>query len=184
MNNFTTLKRGGNGILGILMLAASIVFSREGFGFEDGQYWWVGWVMALAATGSQFMITSKYTELNLGIVALGLTAYAYSMYTNILGILDLQEVVNKPLAVGAGIFLDIYPEMALAWAMGASRDGDLMGNVWKVFQNPTSLIPGNQAEKPKMQQQQMPTRAVSTEFQQKIPRKPDFQGQDFQNKRR
>ena len=123
MDKYDGLKRFFNGALGVGMLIASIIFSREGFGFKTGDLWWVGLVLAMAATGSQLMLTSKFTDLNLGIVVLGVSAYAYSIYTNIIGIESLQEVKNSYLAWGAGIFLDIYPEMAIAWALKAAGRG-------------------------------------------------------------
>ena len=141
MDKYDGLKRLLNGALGVGILFASIIFSREGFGFKDGDLWWVGLVLALAATGAQFMLTSKFSDLNLGIVVLGITSYVYSIYTNIIGIENLQEVKNHWLAVGAGVFLDIYPEMAIAWALKASREGDLGGNLVKLFQNWESLLP-------------------------------------------
>lgn len=168
MDKYDGLKRFFNGTLGVGMLLASIIFSREGFGFKDGELWWVGLVLAMAATGAQFMLTSKFTDLNLGIVVLGLSAYAYSIYTNIVGIESMQEVRNSYLAWGAGIFLDIYPEMAIAWALKASREGDLVGNIMKMLNNYEALLPRNGGNQP--QNQQTSHQHHITEAMQNLPR--------------
>lgn len=131
---------------------------RGGFGFKDGELWWVGWVLAAAANGAQFMLTSKFQDLNLGIVVLGLSAYVYSIFTNVIGIEGLQVEKNSYIAWGAGFFLDIYPEMAIAWALRASREGDLIGNLWKMLSNYESLLPrnGGQPQQKQSQQHQSP----------------------------
>ena len=101
----------------------------------------MGWTFALAASSSQFMVTSDFKKINWSILFLGLTAYTYSIWTNILGLQDWRgtvvhyDVVN----ILGGIFMDVYPEAAIAWALGESKLGDLFGNIVKAAQRKDEL---------------------------------------------
>ena len=73
------------------VLWASIVFSKNGFNFEtNSDYIWIGWLLAFAATSAEFMLASDFRKLNWSIVALGLAAYIYSIWSNVMGFQDLR----------------------------------------------------------------------------------------------
>jgi len=41
--------------------------------------------------------------------------------------------------ISGGIFMDVFPETAIAWALGAIKTGDLFGNLFSVMNNPDSV---------------------------------------------
>jgi hypothetical protein len=48
--------------------------------------------------------------------------------------------VDAILPVLGSIFLDVFPETALAWAFNASTDGDLIGNILAVGNDPDNIF--------------------------------------------
>lgn len=147
-SRFVMSKRGANLLFGVLVLATSIIFSKNGFGFGmDQKYWWVGWVLAGAACGAQFMLASDWRQINFSILMVAIPGYVYSVHTNILGFYEMRGGIaatplmayQDPLNVAGGIFMDFYPEIAIAWALGESKVGDFFGNLVKLYKNPNSL---------------------------------------------
>jgi hypothetical protein len=141
-SKFTNIKKILAFLSGGVILWASIVFSKNGFEFEiTSGYSWVGWSLALAATCAEFMLNSSFKKFNWTIVFLGVCAYAYSIYTNMLGFQSLRtgSTLLHPINVIGALFMDIYPEVAIAWALEESKVGDLLGNLIKTAQNPQSL---------------------------------------------
>lgn len=127
---------------GVAVLYASIIFSRNGFEFKtDRTLAWVGVVLALAATSSEMMLNSSFQRLNWTIIALGISAYLYSIWTNIIGfqVLRADETPWSVIGVIGGLFLDIYPEIAIAWSLEESKVGDLIGNIIKTIQGPEKV---------------------------------------------
>src|SRR3990167_6711198 len=162
---FTLVKKILAFITGILVLYASIVFSKEGLEFNIGhEYAWVGWVLAFAVTSAQFILNSDFKKINFSILLVGAAAYVYSIYTNIVGFHALRP--ERPLLdifnVSGGVFMDIYPEVAISWALGESKLGDLLGNLVKSYRNPGQLISNTQ---------QVPTvkREVDPQIARKLP---------------
>lgn len=131
-NGFTNFKRGFAFILGVVILFTSLYFSVQGFDFkvENENIWWVGWVLALAVTSCQFMFNTQPKELNWTIVILGVVAYGYSIWSNIMGFYALRGTpsVYDWMNISGGIFMDVFPETAIAWALGVIKAGDLFGN--------------------------------------------------------
>lgn len=140
---YMKVKKWLNGIAGVAMMVVSIIFSRNGFGFSaDGNYWWVGWVMAVSATAAQFMLNSDWRKINATILLVALPAYVYSMYTNILGFYAMRGGTGNVwdiLNVCGGIFMDVYPEIAISWALGESKLGDMLGNLLNLWNNPQTI---------------------------------------------
>lgn len=144
---FTKTKRYVNFFVGVAVLITSIIFSREGFGFgTDNKYWWVGWILALAASASQFMLNSDWRKINISILAVAIPAYVYSVHTNIVGFYALRGgdpslnlAYKDVLNVAGGIFMDLYPEIAISWALQESKIGDFFGNLYKLWRTPGSL---------------------------------------------
>lgn len=125
----------------IAVFLVSMQNSKEGFLPNGGSVWLslMGYALAAAATTAELMVTSEFRKLNFTIIALGLAGYTYSIWTNILGMIDLRgggfDVVN----VVTGFFIDVYPEAAIAWALGNSKMGDLIGNLINTVQKPEEL---------------------------------------------
>lgn len=135
---FLKIKRLLALITAVGVLWASIVFSKNGFNFEtNSDYIWIGWLLAVAATSAEFMLASDFRKLNWSIVALGLAAYTYSIWSNIMGFQDLRgKDTTDVFSVSASIFMDVYPEVTIAWALGESKLGDVLGNLWRSVNSP------------------------------------------------
>jgi hypothetical protein len=139
---FTKVKKILTFVFGILVLWASIVFSKNGFEFKTNEtYAWVGWVLAFAATCAEFMMNSSFRKFNWTIFALGIAAYIYSIWTNVLGFQSLRGTSNPMdfLNISGAIFMDVFPEVAIAWALEESKVGDVLGNIVKTISSPEQL---------------------------------------------
>lgn len=142
---FTMYKRWIVGVSGVALLGCSIFLSKEGVGFT-GDLWWMGLVVALCLTSAELMFNSSFDEISWTMLLLGFGAYAYSIYTNIVGFyfyrnsgaFDLLNNFNMTNIAG-GFFMDVYPELAIAWALKESKIGDLVGNLIKTYKNPEQL---------------------------------------------
>jgi hypothetical protein len=129
-------------IMGFLVLFVSFQFSADGFGFKTDNSKLVGWILAFAVSSAQLIFNTSVKKLNWTIVLVGVIAYIYSIWTNILGFYSYRgetEVVwalnmSSIVPIAGGAFMDIFPEMALAWAFGAGGEGDLIGNLAKLNQ--------------------------------------------------
>jgi hypothetical protein len=141
---FDKLKRWVIGISGVGMAIASIILSKQGVGIT-GDLAWIGTVVALSLFCAELMFNSNFDELNWTILFLGLGAYIYSIWTNIQGFYFYRGIEGTlftnfdTTSFFGGVFMDVYPELAIAWAMGASKIGDLIGNVVKTSKDPDKL---------------------------------------------
>jgi len=138
---FLKIKKALALITAVGVLWASIVFSKNGFNFEtNSDYIWIGWLLAFAATSAEFMLASDFRKLNWSIVALGLAAYIYSIWSNIMGFQDLRgKDTTDIFSISASIFMDVYPEVTIAWALGESKLGDVLGNLYRSMTNPETV---------------------------------------------
>jgi len=140
-------------LTGIAVLVVSMQFSQNGFGFKDEDIALAGWVLAVAVTVAQFVFNSRVRNLNWTITFLGIVAYVYSIWTNLIGFYNYQgKTLNLDtfldfsalLPVFASAFMDIFPEAILSWAYNSSGEGDLIGNVLAVTNDPNSIFSKNQ----------------------------------------
>jgi hypothetical protein len=126
------------------MAIASIILSKQGVGIT-GDLAWIGTVVALSLFCAELMFNSNFDELNWTILFLGLGAYIYSIWTNVQGFYFYRGIEGTlftnfdTTSFFGGIFMDVYPELAIAWAMGASKIGDLIGNAVKTVRDPDKL---------------------------------------------
>jgi hypothetical protein len=124
---------------GFLTLAISIYFSYDGFdqsvnGTNDGYTALaviIGLALAIVVSVVQFIFGTSYAELNWTLRIAGLAAYVYSIYTNYLGIKHILGA-DDFMAISSALFMDVYPEPAIAWALGEALSGDLLGNIGKL----------------------------------------------------
>jgi hypothetical protein len=147
---FTKVKKFLAFVTGIGVLWASIIFSKNGFNFNtSSDYIWVGWVLAFAATTTQLIMNSSFKKINWTILLLGLGSYIYSIYTNMLGFHSLRatESIWDILNVCGSFFMDVFPEVAISWALDESKVGDLIGNLLKSAQTPEMLTKTQDVEK-------------------------------------
>jgi hypothetical protein len=142
--NFTRLKRWLVGLSGLAMLIASIILSKEGVGFK-GDVAWIGLTIAVSLTCAEFMFNSNFEEMNWTTLVLGIGAYLYSINTNINGFYSFQNLDGNLFSnfdvksFFGGIFMDVYPELAIAWSLKESKVGDLLGNIIKSWANPDKM---------------------------------------------
>jgi hypothetical protein len=126
-------------ITGFAMLAISIYFSYDGFdqsvsGTNEGYTtlaMLIGLTLAIVVSVVQFIFGTAYGELNWTLRFAGVAAYVYSIYTNYLGIKHILGA-DDFMAISSALFMDIYPEPAIAWALGEALTGDLFGNIGKI----------------------------------------------------
>lgn len=143
-DSFDKGKRWLIGLSGVGMAAASIILSKQGVGIT-GDLAWIGTVVAISLFCAELMFNSNFDELNWTILFLGLGAYIYSIWTNIQGFYFYRGIEGNLFSnfditsVFGGLVMDIYPELAIAWAVGASKIGDLIGNVVKTSKDPDKL---------------------------------------------
>jgi hypothetical protein len=124
---------------GFATLAISIYFSYDGFdqsviGSNSGYTTLaivIGLTLAIVVSVVQFIFGTSYTELNWTLRFAGLAAYVYSIYTNYLGIKHILGA-DDFMAISSALFMDIYPEPAIAWALGEALTGDFLGNLGKI----------------------------------------------------
>lgn len=142
--NFTKLKRWMIGLSGVLVAICSLILTKQGVGI-GGELAWMGTAVAFALFCAELMFNSNFDELNWTIIVLGLGAYFYSIWTNIEGLYFYRTIEGNLLSnfditnFGGGLFIDVYPELAIAWALKESKIGDLFGNFVKTLQNPDKL---------------------------------------------
>ena len=142
-HSFENFKRVFIFIMGVGVLLTSLYFSKTGFEFkvESDSVRWVGWVLALAVTSAQFMFNTRSKDLDWTIILLGLVAYAYSIWSNIQGFYVLRGTADiwDWMNISGGIFMDVFPEKAIAWSLGVIKAGDLIGNIVNVLSNPDQV---------------------------------------------
>lgn len=169
--NFTKMKRWIIGISGVAIAYCSIIMTKQGVGIT-GELAWMGTVIALSLFCAELMFNSNFDDLNWTILLLGLGAYVYSIWTNVEGFYAYRNIEGNLLThfdmtnLGGGMFLDIYPELAIAWAMKESKIGDLLGNLVKTSKNPSKLTQPAQGQ-PKPTQDKAPE--FLTETKKNIP---------------
>ena len=131
-------------VSGVAIFLISAFNSKNGFvGSTEGDWLLslMGWAFAIAATSAEFMFTSDFKRLNWSLIFLGVCAYVYSIWTNILGLQAWRGTVihYDMVNVLGGIFMDVYPEAAIAWALGESKMGDMLGNLFRAAQRKDEL---------------------------------------------
>ena len=145
-DKYTKLKKLFALVTGVGVFVVSAIFSQTGFGFREPSMAWAGWALAIAVTVAELIFNTKVRNLNWTIIVVGIMAYVYSIYTNFVGFYALQGTpivfwsADAIIPILGSIFMDVYPEMAVAWAMDAAGDGDLIGNVVEVSSDPENIF--------------------------------------------
>lgn len=141
--NFTKGKKYFAIITGLAIAAISAYNSKNGFvsNSSDTLLTWMGWAFSAACMAAQFMFTSEFKKLNWTVIFLGGFAYLYSIPTNFLGLQGWNGTATEHNFVNwiAAIFMDVYPEAAIAWALGESKLGDMFGNMVRTIQRKDEL---------------------------------------------
>lgn len=178
--NFTKFKRFIAIVSGVWVGYASVFLSRKGIGFGDDLNW-MAWGIAIALFCAEFMFNSKFEELSWTMIFIGVGAYLYSIGVNINGFYFYRGIEgniwnNFDLTnFGGGLFMDVYPEIAIAWALRESKVGDFLGNILKAYNDPNKMIQQVTQNKPyqpvpqSIPRQEPKTERPIPQFQQNVP---------------
>jgi hypothetical protein len=119
----------------------SIVFSADGFAIRLPDWRWAGWVLAAGVTLLQ-LIFNRDIEHDPTLFFFGILSYIYGITTNIIGILNIQQVFvlhdENPIvlvfsilfAIAVALFIEVLPERLFLLS--------LFGDMW--FGDPISTI--------------------------------------------
>jgi hypothetical protein len=165
-SNMEHTLRNAAKLLGLFLLAISIYLSYDGFdqGVTGGNTTYsnlakvIGLVIAVSVGCIQFIFSSRYDQLNTTLKGVGLVSYAYSIWTNYLGAKHLLGM-NDMTALATAFFMDIVPEPMIAWSLGDSMKGDVLGNLGKWFtgyQPPRNQPQNNHQNHPRPNQDTQP----------------------------
>lgn len=137
------------------MWIISVYFSSDGFNIQVPDMMWVGFFMAGFITVLELVFNKEGMNHNYTIIVAGIAAYAYGIWTNILGIIHAQgteigmdNVWKLVLPLALGIFLEITPEPLILWGLLGKSEEDLLTRLFK----PTGG--GGQQNQPKPQEHQ------------------------------
>lgn len=161
--DYEKVKRTLAGAVALVLWGLSIKFSVSGFGAGiDDKEIWIGWLLGFSITVIQLVWNGIKGRANLTLWVLGLSAYLYGIYTNVMGIMvwrgdTFQTLSDNPLVIVfpliLGLFLEIAPEPLFVWAFTKKLDeGDFLGNL---FGNQAPLHP-NQPQHRVMPNQNQP----------------------------
>lgn len=133
----TTLLRVAR-IVGFGILTISAYFSFDGFdqsvtGSNPAYSTLatvIGVAMCISISIIQFVLSSRYDQLNLTLKVIGFASYVYSIWTNYLGAKHIMGMSTE-VALIVAFFFDVVPEPLISWSFGDAMKGDLFGNLVK-----------------------------------------------------
>jgi hypothetical protein len=137
----------------------SLRFSVAGFSIQMDGMIWAGWVLGLAVTVIELIFTSQNRGRNVTLTFLGVIAYAYGIWSNVVGIyasrelgVDTNNIINTSMlfSVALGLLLEIAPEPLFLWGiLGSDTDeGDFISTLTRIWDNvkTTTSQPPNSGE--------------------------------------
>lgn len=139
-------------LAGCILLVLSIYFSSNAFGFEttnDSVGVIAGLGLAIVVTALELIFNKEGTSMNLTLRLGAISAYAYGITTNVIGLYMLKS--NKPddilsampgyVFVGVlGFMLEVLPEPLIVWGLtGMSNLGDFIGAMFGAKPAPTPI---------------------------------------------
>lgn len=119
----------------------SLQFSVAGFSIEVVDMAWAGWILGFAVTVIELIFTSENRGRNLTLTFLGIGAYMYGVWSNIVGINASRGVdgfsVGFLFSVAIGLILEIAPEPLFLWGIlgGDTAEGDIVGTISDIWTN-------------------------------------------------
>jgi hypothetical protein len=120
-----------------LLWLMSIQFSAGGFNFVMPHYIWMGYALGIAVTVLELVFAEEGMKHSLTLAAVGLLAYAYGIFTNVLGIWAAQgspDLAANPAAVIfpviLGFVLEVTPEPLLLWGLMGTGVRDVLGHLF------------------------------------------------------
>ena len=120
-------------VTSIGLIGLSIYFSQLGFGIESSNKMvWIGWFLGFTVTVIELTFNTNVQKLNSTLIATGVIAYVYGMWTNVVGLKSILGD-NVLFAIIVGVFVEILPEPLFAWSIGVYDGGDVVGNIGHLF---------------------------------------------------
>ena len=135
-NIWNTISRIAAFFVSIAVWWVSINFSVDGFKFEQPGKEWIGWVLGLSITVIEIVFNKPGIRRNLTLWTIGAMAYAYGMWTNVVGIYISGNGHGGWIWAGLlGAVLEWIPEVLFVWAIlgVVTKEGDFIGNIIKMF---------------------------------------------------
>ncbi len=125
-------------ISALYLWGLSMYFSASGFGDLAAGFEWLGWSLAAVVTVLQLVWNKMGKDRNLTIWVFGIVAYAYSLITDAVGLMEAFKVVNLMSAGATGIIIvfltgliELVPEPLIIWGVnGVFDSGDVLGNLF------------------------------------------------------
>lgn len=130
------------GVISLLFMYISAQFAKDGFSLDVPDRDWIGWALAFGLIVIEIVWNKKGAEHGVTLYLAGFIAYAYGIYTNIVGINyaagnDIRGLWNflnglwmYPISTFVGLMLELVPEPLLIWALtGESKESDPVKNM-------------------------------------------------------
>lgn len=122
--------------ISVLLWAISVYFSQNGFAIEVPDMAWIGWVLAVSVTVIEIVWNQEGFRHNTTITAVGIAAYGYGIWTNVVGILQSQGAagdisgneIQLIFPIILAVFLEITPEPLLMWALVGTNADDVLSH--------------------------------------------------------
>lgn len=146
-------------LIATLLWTISVFFSQDGFRISVPTMSWIGLILAISVTVIELVWNQEGFGHNVTITTVGLAAYAYGIWTNVVGILNAQGVspgmlTDDPAKIAfpaiLGFFLEITPEPLIVWAFIGINAEDLLSHLFSMKQTSGSATPPRQATRPGM----------------------------------
>jgi len=144
--HYTTIKRIGAIIVALALWFLSLRFSVQGFSIQVPNLVWAGWVLGFAVTVIELIFTSENRGRNMTLTFLGIAAYTYGVWSNIIGIYSSRGAIpdgggyintNMVFSIILGLILEIAPEPLFLWGLLGTEtaEGDFVATIGKIWTN-------------------------------------------------
>lgn len=138
-DTYITILRILSTLVAFSLWMVSMNFSINGFGIQIPEYAWVGLVLGFSVTIIELIWNKQGSDTNLTIMFVGVLAYIYGIYTNMIGISDAQglsgsitdNLGSTVFAFILAVVLEITPEPLFVWGItGLVDSGDFLTNLF------------------------------------------------------
>lgn len=175
--HYNTIKRIGSIIVAIALWFLSLRFSVQGFSIQVPEMVWAGWILGFAVTVIELIFTSENRGRNVTLTALGIFAYTYGVWSNVVGIYasrgatpDGATILNTNMifSVILGLILEVAPEPLFLWGLLGSDTGEgdfvsSLSRIWNSMQKtPKNYNPDNPGKRPVGRPRKYPQDALDT----------------------
>lgn len=136
-DGYYALKRLAAVLCAFALWGVSAYFSVTGLGFKAPSLFWVGVVLSVGITVIEMVFNEEGLKHGLTIVVAALAAYAYGVYTNVVGVMAAQglttlagvDYFTVAFTIGLGVMLEIVPEAMFTWGVTGMKGKDFLSNL-------------------------------------------------------